>query len=58
MPSLETQLGAALQDLKRSLAPDQLDKVLAVIRLCIEADSRHRLTPETPAATPAAPAHV
>jgi hypothetical protein len=41
MPSIEAQLGAAVQDLKRSLTPAQLEQVLAVIRIAISAD-RHQ----------------
>jgi hypothetical protein len=38
MPSIEAQLGAAVQDLKRSLTPAQLDQVLNVIKIAISAD--------------------
>jgi hypothetical protein len=38
MPSIEAQLGAAVQDLKRSLTPAQLDQVLNVINIAISAD--------------------
>jgi hypothetical protein len=49
MPSIETQLGAAIQKLKRALTPEQLEEVLHVIKLCIAADGRRPTqTPPTP----------
>lgn len=45
MPSIEAQLGAAVQDLKRSLTPAQLEQVLDVIKIAISAERHQAHTP-------------
>lgn len=43
IPSLQDRLDSAIAEVKAALSPEQIDKVLALIQIFIEADRRGAL---------------